>query len=186
MTLGSKLAWCFGASLTTTVGLGLVSLYCVSRVNTELSRTVKVVTQNNDLISKLKESVFSFRLGERGQLLFSGIKDTEKVASTHAAFEKARDSARATLREIGPLLTTDREKQLAGMVEAGIEKYANTEVAVWKLLQEQQVQEAVKMDSHELVSTGGDIIKALTEMQDIERQLSADAAAGADHTRKLA
>jgi len=186
MTLGKKLLACVGGTVAATIALGAVALFCTARISGELDRAVQVTARKSELLANLEGSVYSLRLAERGQLLFSNIGDEEKVRSCHELFLKSSEAATATLSEVRPYLTTARGNQLAEEIEELIRKYNTTQAAVWDLLGQKKVTEGIQRDSHDLVSTGGDIIKEIEELQARQHEYNREAAERAAALKAMA
>ena len=186
MGIGKKLAWCFGGTLIATAVLGIVALRTISRISDELETTAKVTARKSALLADLKATVYSFRLAERGQLLFSQINAQDKVQSNHEAFGKATQASLDILAELQPMVSSDRGRQLIDDMATGVRKYISTQNGVWELIQQAKIQEAIQLDSRELVSTGAQIIAGITELQERQKELNAQAVERAEASQGAA
>src|ERR1017187_10663906 len=79
MTLGKKLGYCFAGAGMVTAILGVSAWVSVSELKNELDTAVNQTAKKVTLVSDMKTSVLTFRLAERGILLFSSIHGQEKV-----------------------------------------------------------------------------------------------------------
>ncbi len=116
-----------------------------------------------ELISDLRANVFTFRLQERGILLFSHINSAQQVAACGDAYDKAVTSAFANIRDIRPLIQTRDALDQIDQVEAGIQEYKAHQLEVRALLAVNQVVEATQWDRKMLVPAGAKIVKSLAE-----------------------
>jgi methyl-accepting chemotaxis protein len=179
VTIDKKMGICIGGTTLMAIGLGVAALVQLSRVSAELDNAVNSTTRKIELVGEIKAAVFSFRLAERGQLLFSSIHAADKIRSTHEAFGKSADTALAKITEIRPLLILPRGQELAGLMESGIANYRSEQEHVWSLLQQDKVAEAIQWDSDHLVSIGGGVTKNADDLLTMEKELNSAAVARA-------
>jgi len=176
MTIGRKLLCCVGACVAVAAAMGAITLILLSRIETAFETAVRSSAKSNALFSDLKSSVFGFRLGERGQMLFSSIDDQEKVQSTHDSFLKNDASARRQMAELRSMYSDEQDREFAARIEQLLNKYESTEQTVWGLLQNRHTIDAIHLDSRELVSTGGDTVKMVDAWQQKQRAANERAA----------
>ena len=186
MTFGKKLTWCFGGTLAATAALCAVTRYSLNRISKELDFSANVIAKKSQILADLRTDVLSFRLAERGQLLFSNIHAADKVQSTHGLFEKNSEAALEKITELRTLLETDRGKQITNDIEAGINKYKSVEVEIWAMLQQGHVIEAIQLDGRELVTVGTGIVKGIDELEQRQRQFNHEAVESAAAAKSFA
>lgn len=178
MCVGSVVALCFA--------VGSVGWVAINALGDHLDKAVGVTARKIELTGELKVSVFTFRLQERGMLLFSTINAADQVVKCRDAYDKALGLAFSKVREIRPLLTLERDRQLMDQAESGIQEYKTQQLEVRKLLAEGKVSEATDYDKKTLVPAGGRIVAALDQFAELLHGLNAKAAEEATGTRKTA
>ncbi len=166
--------------------MGAAGWYFVTALGNRLEESVGVTTRNIELAAELKANVFTFRLQERGMLLFSYINASEQVDSCRKSYDQAIRSAAAKVREIRPLLVSDRGRQLMDQAEAGIAEYKTQQLEVRKFLASGQNNEATEWDKKMVVPAGTKIIAAIDELNGILHALNGDAAESALGVRSAA
>jgi methyl-accepting chemotaxis protein/methyl-accepting chemotaxis protein-1 (serine sensor receptor) len=188
MTIGRKIALCAGASLALSVVGGMVAWFSVTALGSRLDDAIGTNSRKLELISDLRANVFTFRLQERGILLFSHINSAEQVAACRDAYDKAVASAFATIRDIRPLIQTQAGLDDINHVEAGIQEYKAHQLEVRALLAANQVAEATQWDRKMLVPAGGKIVKGLSDLNQTVHALNlrvAESGAGVRRTARL-
>ena len=177
MTLGKKLGYCFAGAGMVTAILGVSAWVSVSELKNELDAAVNQTAKKVTLVSDMKTSVLTFRLAERGILLFSSIHGQEKVELNKKLFATSVDKVTAKIGELRPLLVTDAGRELTSKVEAGVVEYARLQADVPRLCAEGKVQEAIQWDMDHLVKAGTDVTNAIDGLLSMEEKLNAEAVA---------
>src|SRR5579871_3980966 len=154
MTLGRKLGYCLAGAGVSTAILGVCAWISVSQLKNELdvaaNRTAKKVT----LVSDMKAAVLTFRLAERGILLFSSVHGQEKVELNKKLFATSVGKVKAKIGELRPLLISEEGRNLTNKAESGVADYVSQQEDVPRLCAEGKVQEAIQWDMDHLVKTG--------------------------------
>lgn len=188
MTIGKKIGVCVGASLALSVVVGGVAWFSVSALGRRLDEAIDVTARKLEITSDLRANVFTFRLQERGMLLFSHVNSPEQVAACREAYEKGVAQAFENIREIRPLLITQDGRDIVNRIEVGINEYKAYQLEVWKLLVAGKTEEAIQLDKKTLVTTGGKIVAALGEFNERHHKINqqtAESAAGVKQTARL-
>jgi hypothetical protein len=144
----------------------------ISSLGDKLDEAIAVTTRTIDLSGELESQVLTFRLQERGILLFSFIKADAQVNACREAFDKATAAALDRIASIRPLLRTDRGRDLVDQATAGIEEYKTQQLEVRRLLAAGQTDEAAAWDKSRLVSAGGRIVTAIDQFRELQRSLN--------------
>src|ERR1017187_4223880 len=187
-SFGKKLSLCFGVAAGLSVAMATVGLIYVNALGDRLENATRLTARRLELAADLKTSVFSFRLQERGMLLFSYIHSAQQVDSCRQAYDKAMDVTFARIGEIRPSLSLEKGRQLISEAEAGIQDYKTHQLEVRRLLGENKLDEATQYDKKMLVGDGGRIISAIdgfNELQHSLNQADAEAATGARWRARL-
>jgi methyl-accepting chemotaxis protein/methyl-accepting chemotaxis protein-1 (serine sensor receptor) len=186
MTIGRQIGWCIGGMIAACVLVGGVGWWYVSELGERLDNAFNVSVRQSELAGDLKAQVFTFRLQERGILLFSHIKDNGQVQKCVDAYDKAMSQSLELTRTIAPLLRTDRGRDGIGQVRAGIEEYKAQQLEVRKFLATKKVAEATAFDRKNLVAIGGKIVAALDEFSQHKASTDAGLNAAAAEVRGTA
>ena len=186
MTIGKRIGLSIGGMVAACALVGATGWWTFTSLGARLDDAINVSGRQSDLVGNLKAQVFTFRLQERGMLLFSHIKDDGQVAKCRDAYDKAVSDSLATVATIRPLLRSDRGRQLMDTIQAGIEDYRDKQLEVRKLLASGQVPEATECDRRLLVAAGGKIIAALDEFVTAKNSLDASLNAEASAMRRTA
>lgn len=172
MTIGKQIGLSLGGIIAACVALGGSGWYFTNAVGDRLNESIAVTTRKIELAEELKASVFSFRLQERGTLLFSYIKAAEQVASCREACTTSMNEAFQKAGQIRLLLRTERERQLLDEVEAGVRDYKTHQAEVQAMLVAGRLDEAAQWDKSTLVAAGGRTIAALNQFNDVTHALN--------------
>jgi methyl-accepting chemotaxis protein len=174
LTIGKKIGWAVGAMIGACALVGGTGWWYVTALGDRLDRAISVSTRQSNLAGDLKGQVFTFRLQERGMLLFSYIKDVGQVDKCRDAFDQAVNGAMEKIAAIRPLLRTDNERQFMDQIQAGIEDYKARQLEVRKILAAGHVPEATAYDRRVLVAAGAKIVAALDEFTQARNSVDAD------------
>ena len=167
--------------------VGLTGWWYVSALGKHLDRAITQTAASIELAGNLKADVFTFRLQERGILLFSYIKAAEQVASCRDAFDKAVDGALKKTEAARALVHAEHDRQLVADIENGIQQYRSNQLEVRRLLAAGHTDEATQYDKAHLVAIGGGIVKALNEFVDMQHASNVrtgEEALAMEHTAK--
>ena len=163
MTIGKQIGLSLGIMIAACALVGGTGWWYVTALGDRLDQAIGVTLRQADLVGDLKASVFTFRLQERGMLIFSFMKDGEQVDKSREAFDKAMTGAIQKIADIRPLLRTDHGKQLINKTQATIDEYRTRQLEVRKILAAGKVADAVAYDWRFLVVAGAKIASALDE-----------------------
>ncbi|HUB82833.1 MAG TPA: methyl-accepting chemotaxis protein [Bryobacteraceae bacterium] len=188
MTIGKQIGLSIGGMVTACLLVGGVGWWYISALGDRLDQAYKVSGRQAELAGELKAQVLTFRLQNRGLLLFSHIKDNGEVAKCSEAFDKAMESSFSLVARIQPLLRTDRGRQRMEDIRSAIEQYRTLQLGVRQLLAAGKLREATAYDRANMVAAGGRIIVAFDEFT--KQKNAKDAALLADaeslpHTASL-
>jgi methyl-accepting chemotaxis protein/methyl-accepting chemotaxis protein-1 (serine sensor receptor) len=164
-------------------GAGWWSLQALA---TRLDQSVSVTTRNIELAAELRADVLTFRMQERGMLLFSFIHANEQVLSCRDNYNKAMNAAFEKIAAIRALSHTDRGTELMNQAEAGVQEYKARQLEVWQILETHKVPEATEYDKKTLVATGGRIIAALDQFGELMHGLNGEVNDEALHVKATA
>jgi methyl-accepting chemotaxis protein len=175
MTIGKQIGLGLGGIVAACGIVGVAGWEAVNALAARLDESIQVSARQIELAGELTVSVFTFRLQERGMLLFSHIKAQQQVADCRAAFDKAMNKSYETIRQIRPLLGTEGGREVIDRAEAGIKQYQTDQLEVRRLLAAGKVDDATQWDKKTLVTGGGKIVAALDEYGALVHALNAQA-----------
>ena len=180
MTVGKQIGLSIGGMIAACGLVGGAGWLCVSSLGSRIDKAYNVSVQQSNLMGELRAQVYTFRLQQRGLLLFSTIKDDGQVAKCRDAYTKAMESTKGQIAAIRPLLRTDHGREMMDRIQAGIEEYRTVQPDVVKFLTAGKPSEATEYDRKNLVPVGGKIVAALDEFikakDTVDSQQIADAA----------
>jgi methyl-accepting chemotaxis protein len=186
LTIGKSIGLSIGGMVAACALVGATGWWTFTALGDRLDAAVNVAGRQSDLVGNLKAQALTFRLQERGMLLFSHIKDDGQVAKCRDAYDKAMSEALATIATIRPLLRSDRGRQLMDTIQAAVEEYRDRQLDVRKLLATGQVQDATEYDRRVLVNAGAKIVAGLDEFTAAKNSLDANLNAEAVGMRRTA
>jgi methyl-accepting chemotaxis protein/methyl-accepting chemotaxis protein-1 (serine sensor receptor) len=174
MTIGKQFGICLGGMIAACALVGIAGWHYVSGLGDRLDESIAVTAHRIELSGELRSYVFTFRLQERGMLLFSYIKSDAQVASCGDAYDKAISGAIEKLSEIRAIGQGGGGDEL-DQIEAGIQEYKTNQMEVRKLLAAQKLDDATELDKRTLVVAGGKIVSALDRFNGIQHSVNAKA-----------
>jgi len=158
MKIGRKIALALGGIIFLFTAIGAVGWWAVVALGGRLNESA---TRQVELAGELRANVYTFRLQERGMLLFSYIKAAEQVIACRASFDKAMTASIEKIGAIRSFARTDRARELMDQAEAGIQEYRTQQLVVRKFLTAGQMDRATGWDKQMLVPAGGKVVAAL-------------------------
>ncbi|HEX3744431.1 MAG TPA: methyl-accepting chemotaxis protein [Bryobacteraceae bacterium] len=163
MTIGKQIGWSIGGMIAVCALVGGVGGWYVSELGERLDQAYNVSARQSSQAGDLKAQVLTFRLQERGILLFTHIHDDQQVTKCSEAYDKAVAAALDGIQAIKPLLRTDSGRALMDRIQSGIEQYRSDQLQIRSLLAAGKVDEATATDRRLLVTDGGAIIANFDE-----------------------
>jgi hypothetical protein len=100
MTIGKEMGLCLGGMIAACAMVGAAGWWSVSALAERLDESIAVSARQIELAGDLKVAVFTFRLQERGMLLFSHIQAQQQVAASGNAYDKAMSASFEKIRLI--------------------------------------------------------------------------------------
>ncbi|MEI9972191.1 MAG: methyl-accepting chemotaxis protein [Ignavibacteriota bacterium] len=188
MTIGKRIGLSIGGMVAACALVGGTAWWSVAGLGKRIDRAYSVSVRQANIVGDLRAQVFTFRLQERGMLLFSTIKDEVQVAKCRDAFDKAIVGSNDQIAAMRPLLRTDRGREIMDRIQSGVENYRTLQLEVRKQLASGQVAEATEFDSKNLVAAGGGVIAAINEFVQTKDSVDGteiDEAAGMRHTASV-
>jgi len=186
MTIGKQIGMSIGGMIASCVVVVAAGWWCVTALGDHLGKTIAVTARLAELAGDIKAQVFTFRLQERGMLLFSYGKADVQVVACREAFDKAVAGSVELIATIRPLLRAESGRETVRQVEAAIQDYKNQQLEVRKLLNAGKVAEATAWDKQYLVPGGAKIIAALDQFNDQRHEVDAKLSEESLSTQKTA
>ena len=175
MTIGRQIGVSLGGMVAACAMVGACGWWYVSSLGQRLDESIAVTTRTIDLSGELESQVLTFRLQERGILLFSFVKADAQVNACREAFDKATGAALDRIASIRPLLRTDRGRDLMDQATAGIQEYKTQQLEVLRLLAAGQTDQATAWDKSRLVPAGGLVVTAIDQFRELQRTINTQA-----------
>ena len=160
------MAICLSGLFTASALMGIAGWWSASSLGAKLDDSLQVSAHEQELAKQLQGAVYTFRLQERGMLLFSFIKADQQVAASRDSYDKAMQTAFESIRQMGLLLRTDRAREVMDQCKAGVENYKAEQLEVRKLLASGDVKAAAAYDREHLVPAGGKIVASLNQFDE--------------------
>jgi methyl-accepting chemotaxis protein/methyl-accepting chemotaxis protein-1 (serine sensor receptor) len=173
LIIGKKIGWSVGGMIAACALVGGSGWWYVSALGDGLDKAYSVSVAQSNLVGDLRAQVFTFRLQQRGMLLFSSIKDDGQVAKCRDAFDKAMASALELVGTIRPLLRTDNGRQNLDQIQSAIEEYRAWQLQDRAILVSGDVQQAIEFDRKNLVPAGAKVVAAIDERIKLKNILDA-------------
>ena len=147
MTIGTKVGIPLVGTVALCAAITAVGWWSVAQLTRRLDESITVTTRKIELAGQLRANVLTFRLQERGLLLFSYIKSAEQVSDCLRKYEKAIDASLDEVGAVRPLLATDRGRRTMDRIEAAIREYRTTQLEVRRLVAAGQLDQATEWTS---------------------------------------
>lgn len=120
--------WSFGAKIAAATGtltfvivlLAALGWRSLNRSSEIVATTTNLYARKLELAGLLNTAESDMAVGQRGMILFAYAKDPGGAADSESLFEDARQRMQSGLSDIRPLLTSDRGRELASHIEAGL------------------------------------------------------------------
>jgi methyl-accepting chemotaxis protein/methyl-accepting chemotaxis protein-1 (serine sensor receptor) len=122
LSIGKKLTVAFGAMLIVALGLAFGSLYSAGGLSKELDTVVNQTARRVQLIGQLRVQLTLMRNALRGVLLYAMHNELDKVRSNQRDFVNRTADLEQVLKEVKPMLETDRGRNDASEIEAELSK----------------------------------------------------------------
>jgi methyl-accepting chemotaxis protein/methyl-accepting chemotaxis protein-1 (serine sensor receptor) len=183
MTIGNKLGLCTGGLVAACGLLGAMGLFFVNDLGKRLDESIQVTTRQIELAGTLRANMLTFRLQERGMLLFSFIQSADQVSACRDAFDKAMNLAFDNIRDIRQLFSSESDRHLMDRTEAAIQGYKTEQLEVRSLLAAGNASQATVVDKQRLVPGGAGIVAALDAFDAHQRATNAKTRADAANIR---
>jgi methyl-accepting chemotaxis protein/methyl-accepting chemotaxis protein-1 (serine sensor receptor) len=155
--------------------IGAVGWWSVAQLTHRLDESVTVTTRKIEVEGELRANVLTFRLQERGLLLFSYIKSAEQVSDCLHRYENAMDASLSEVGAIRALVAADRGRGTMDRIETAIREYRTTQLEVRRLVEAGQLDQATQWDQKNVVPVGARIVAGLDELSEQLHSLNAQA-----------
>lgn len=163
MTIGKQTALCLAGLITACGMVGACGWWSINQLGKRLDQSINITARQIELAGDLRASVLTFRLQERGMLLFSHIQADQQVLACRDAFDKAMAESFDKINQIRALLHTNRGRELMNQAESGLQDYKTNQLEVRRLIAAGKLADATAWDKKTLVTGGGRIVAALDE-----------------------
>jgi methyl-accepting chemotaxis protein/methyl-accepting chemotaxis protein-1 (serine sensor receptor) len=150
---------------------GFAAWLCLNGLTNRLDAAVGVESRKTELSGDLRASVLTFRLQERGMLLFSHINAPAQVASCLEAYDRAMNAAFEEVLALRSLMKSDSSSQMINEIETEIRTYKDRQLEVRKLLAAHKVADATNWQRKMLVPTSEKIMAGITRLDEHQRAL---------------
>jgi methyl-accepting chemotaxis protein/methyl-accepting chemotaxis protein-1 (serine sensor receptor) len=186
MAIGKKIGLSVSAVVGLCIVIGAVSWFSVSALGNRLDQAINSTSRNIELLGELKINVYTFRLQERGMLLFSHIDAPDQVIACRDAYDQAMGKAYEKIQAIRLLTLIQQRRDLLDQAEAGLTEYKSQQMNVRALLAGHKTQEATQWDKDKLVPAGAQIVAEIDKLSELQHQDNLKTAAEASSVRNWA
>lgn len=186
MNIGKQIGLSIAGMIAACSLVGGSGWWHITNLGNRIDRAYSLSVRQANMVADLRAQIFTFRLQERGLLLFSTIKDDGQVTKCRDAYDKAMTASTDQINLLRPLLRSDRGRELMDRIRGAVEEYRTYQLEVRKLLASRQVPQATEYDRTHLVAAGGKIIAALDELIKAQDGLDSEQIAEATGMRRTA
>jgi methyl-accepting chemotaxis protein len=179
MTIGKKLMLSFSALLALMLGLTYSSLSSVGTLSAELDTAVNKTAQKTDLAGQIETAVSEMRVGQRGLILFSMLKDRPKAEMGREAFRTASTRIEKLIAEIRPMLVTEGGRQAVDTIRAQTSAWMPLYMEIEKACAAQRFDAAMSSAMDRTVAIGGQMNAAAGQLKEAQKGLLVAAAQNA-------
>jgi methyl-accepting chemotaxis protein/methyl-accepting chemotaxis protein-1 (serine sensor receptor) len=112
-TIGAKLGGSFAVFLALLLVLSYSSLSAISGLGAQTARLVNVDMRQQDLILELNQAISEMRTGQRGVVLFSMMKQSDRAQSAADAFRNASSTAERLAAQLRQMAENDSDRRVS-------------------------------------------------------------------------
>jgi methyl-accepting chemotaxis protein/methyl-accepting chemotaxis protein-1 (serine sensor receptor) len=170
MTLRTKFVAGFGTLLLLTAALALTSLHAMNSLNTELDRVVHRMWARADATSQLSETLTELIGHQQAMLLRSVLSDSAGLERSRAASSEAEARLERQFSELTPALDSAQDRQLVADLQSKAKSARAIREEVARLMATQQMNDALKLVSEQLVPAYEDIQREAHSFLEAQRQ----------------
>lgn len=170
MTIGKKLMLGFGVTLALVFALAYSSLSSIGSLGKELDLTA-VGGHKMFLMGQMDAAVSDMRVGQRGVVMYSMMKDPARVETANQMHLNSEASILKMVAELKPLLQTDRGKRAVETLVTSLEAWRPHYKEVRDLCAKEQFNEELKRaidqgvaQSVQMSQATDDVIQAQNEL----------------------
>lgn len=176
MTIGKKLTISFTALLGLTAALGLVSLLSLGKMGDTLDNTTRKVAKRADLAGAIKLAVADMRTGQRGLVLFSITKASDKQHQSEELFRSSARHLEGLMSEFRPLIVTESGRQSVNNLQSKLNEWQQAFNDLAQQCAKQQQDDTVFALLDKGVAYGQQMTDATENLLEIQRRFMAAAA----------
>jgi methyl-accepting chemotaxis protein/methyl-accepting chemotaxis protein-1 (serine sensor receptor) len=123
MTIGKKLILSFGAMLMVTLGLAYSTLSSIAAISGQLETAVNATAQKVEIVHEIDKAASAMRVGQRGLILFSVLKQPDRAEQGRQQFLAATRRTNELLSELRRLLISEESRRDAATIESSVEAW---------------------------------------------------------------
>ena len=176
MTLRTKFSAGFGALLVLTGALACTSIHAMNSLNAELERVVHRMWTQADRTSQLEGTLAELAGYQQAILLRSVLSDTAGVEHSRSAAAEAETRVATLFSELLPTLDSAPDRELVAGLQAKANAARATREEVSRLMQAQQMNDALKLVGEKLLPAYEDIQREASGFLNDQRRKMAVAA----------
>ena len=159
-TVGRKVRLTTGVLVAVLVGLAWLGLHQTAAMNDAFQATASITSRKLVLAGDIGIATSNLAAAQRGVLMFSYAKDAPRVAVAKQLFQDSAAAMRRAVAEIGPLLVTERGRQVVGRIEASFARWVPAYGEMERLVNSGDVDAATRLLTERLtplyLATGAD------------------------------
>ena len=180
MTIGKKLMLAFGVVLALVLGLAYSSLSSIGSLGKELDHVATVQARKTELIGQIDTATSDMRVGQRGLVLFSMLKDSAKAEGANQMYLTSAAKVEKAAAEVRPLLVSDQAKQSLELIVSSLATWRPAYQELTVLCAKQQFGEEVKAALAKGVTASEQMNKGTDDLVQAQHEVFAAAAKAAD------
>jgi methyl-accepting chemotaxis protein len=175
MTIGKKLMTGVAALLICLLGLSYLSLSAVDGLRSALDEMANKTARKVDIAGTINETTAGMRAEARALVLAAVLKTTGDLEMARANFGKNAGLMEEKIKEIRPLLVTERGKRATDELEAGLSAWKASFEEMDRLCVAGQVEAANQVRKTKQLPIAGQMEKSADDILDVNRELLAAA-----------
>jgi len=173
MTIGKKLTAGFAGLMVCVLGLSYFSLAAVSSLRDELDVTANKTARKLDLAGTINKDIAQMRAEVRGTVLAVAVKNNADFETARGNYGDVASNIEQVLKELRPMLVTERAKKGADDVESGLSSWKQIYGEIERLCAAGHVEEAMQLRKEKESPVAKGMAKGADEILESLRELLA-------------
>jgi len=172
-TIGQKLTTGFVALVVCMLGLGYFSLSAVSKLRDGLDEMANKTARKIDLAGSIARDVAQMRAEVRATVLATALKNPGDMETAQRNYADLAGQMEQSLKEIRPLLVTERARKAADNAESGLSGWKEVFAEITRLCEAGRIEDVAQFRKEKEVPLAKAIADGAAEILAVQRELLA-------------